>query len=378
MAEIIKQEDFRNAIQPRIPVLERLSRGAAVYLLQALGVISVWYRERFPGSRGLPTTIKYYQSRPSLPIRIFFPRSYDPSASKGPLPTLFSLHSGGFCLGSPNDDDEWNERFANLHNVLVIALNYRKAPSYPFPTAPHDVEALLLSAFEDESLPIDKERIALAGFSAGANLSLSVSQLPSIRERVRPSAAIPVYAVVDVTIPSDLKVKTRYYKPGLGPGMRSSPTDYLSMTSPLFLWSYINPGTHLNNPLISPYFAPRDALPPHLFFVGAELDQLAHATWRMASKFAGRPEPTLADKVGQEEISAGKGELILDDERYAFEHVDEGGESSVRWLLVPDQLHGFDRLPSNWHGKESLEDAKLKEVAYQKLVGNWLRDVVWK
>jgi poly(3-hydroxybutyrate) depolymerase len=64
-----------------------------------------------------------------------------------------------------------NERFASMHNVLVIELNYRKAPAHPFPTALYDLEALMLAVFDDESLPIDKGRIAVGGFSAGGNLT---------------------------------------------------------------------------------------------------------------------------------------------------------------------------------------------------------------
>ncbi|KAI1380493.1 alpha/beta-hydrolase [Hypoxylon crocopeplum] len=378
MENEVRQSDVRVDKQPRLPLLTRLSRGATIYAIQILGAPALWYRDWFYPPKTPPTLVKTYPCRPSLPISIFFPQSYDSNESQPPLPTLFSIHGGGFCLGRPSDDDEWNARFANMHNTLVIALNYRKAPYHPFPTAPHDLEALLLAAFDDESLPIDKSRIAVGGFSAGGSLTLSVCQLPSIREKVKPSAAIPVYAIVDKSIPGEIKVKTRYYKPGLGPGMRTDPTDYLASFSPVFLWSYINPGVSMKEPLLSSYFAPRDALPPHIFFVAAELDQLAHETWCMANKLAGRPEPLFTDKVGQEKLAPEKGQLILDDERFAFEHVDEGGKSSVRWLLVPDQLHGFDRLPANWHGKESLEDAKLKEVAYQKIVGEWLRESVWK
>lgn len=151
-----------------------------------------------------------------------------------------------------------------MNNVLVIALNYGKAPAAPFPTAIHDLEALMLAAYDDESLPIDKDRIAVGGFSAGGSLTLSVCQLPSIREKVKPKAAVPVYAVVDKSVPMDIKIQTRYYKPDLGSGMRAESTDFLSSMSDAFLWSYIEPGTDLQQPLLSPYFATRDSLPSTL------------------------------------------------------------------------------------------------------------------
>ncbi|KAI5861412.1 alpha/beta-hydrolase [Durotheca rogersii] len=370
------------ATQPRHPLLSRLAYGGSLYAIQVLGGPLMWLADWYPWfypPTFAPTIVKTYACRPSLPTRIFFPKSYDRESSQTPLPTLITIHGGGFCLGRTNEDDEWNARFADTHHVLVVSLEYRKAPYYPFPTALHDVEALILAVFDDESLPVDKSRIALTGFSAGGNLSLTVCQLPSIRDKVKPSAALPVYPVVDQSVAQEFAIKTRYYKPDLGPGGRSKPTDFLAWMVPAFGWAYINPGQSLEDPLISPIYAPRDALPPHLFFVGAELDQLAHGAWRMASKLAGRPVPSLTEKVGQQELAPKPGQLILDDERFAFEHVDEDGKSSVRWLLVPDQLHGFDRLPWSWHGSaESVEDAKLKEVAYQKVMGEWLRDFVWK
>ncbi|KAL7621969.1 hypothetical protein AAE478_007470 [Parahypoxylon ruwenzoriense] len=368
--------------QPRLPLLSRLSRGASAYALKPLTAPAVWLMDwhawLYPPEFAA-TIVKTYPCRPSLPIRIFLPKSYDPTSSKTPLSTLFSIHGGGFCVGEPRNDEAWNDRFANMHNMLVVALNYRKAPWYPFPTATHDIEALILAAFEDESLPIDKNRIAVGGFSAGGNLALGVCQLPSIREKVKPSAAVPIYAIVDHSLSADFAVKTRYYKPGLGPGMRGNPTDFLAKIRLIFDWSYINPGQNLRDPLLSPIFAPRDTLPPHILFVSAELDQLAHGTWQMASKLTGRRVPAVTEKVGQEGLGPGKGQFILDDERFAFEHVDEGAKTSVRWLLVPDQIHGFDRLRPGWHGSsESVEDAELKEKGYQKIMGEWLQDVVWK
>ncbi len=119
---------------------------------------------------------------------IFFPKSYDQTYPQT-LPTLFTIHGGGFCIGHSRDDDEWNRRFANKQKTLVISLNYSKSPQHPFPTALHDIEALLLAALADESLPIDRSkrpntsvsRTAILGFTEGGNLALSVAQLPSIR-----------------------------------------------------------------------------------------------------------------------------------------------------------------------------------------------------
>jgi acetyl esterase/lipase len=174
---------------------------------------------------------------------------------------------------------------------------------------------------------------------------VSVCQLPSIRDRVKPAAAVAVYPAVDYAVHSDEKLKMRYYKPELKSGVRARPNDYLAGWSPTFRWSYIPVGHDLRDPLLSPYFAPRHDLPAHVFFIGAELDTLSHEAWRMANKLAGRVVPALTEVVGQEKPARDNGALILDDERFAFEKVNDDGKRSVRWLLVPDEVHGFGKRP---------------------------------
>ena len=344
--------------------------------------------------------------------RIFFPQTYD-QTSPQTLPTLFSIHGGGFCIGSSVDDDEWNRHFADSQGALVIALNYSKAPRSPFPTGLRDLEALVLAALADESLPIDRlppapasggraARTALLGFSAGGNLALALAQLPSIRSHplAPPAAALSVYGALDLSVSVASKLPTRPFKPSLGPP-RGSAADALRSLAPTFDWSYIPYGHDLRDPLLSPEFAPRAALPPYVCLVAAELDMLAHESWRLACRLAGegtgdpgrrgRPDARSGDAAwrvcGREEgegaTAAGAGSEWgrlegTGDERFAFEERWEGG--GVKWLLVPDVVHGFDN--SNFRGlmgggEKTVRDAEMKTEAYVAEIGRWLREVVW-
>lgn len=218
--------------------------------------------------------------------------------------------------------------------------------------------------------------MAAGGFSSGGNLVLAACQLQTIRDTVRPSAVCPIYPLVDLATRPEDKAATRHYKPALGPGPRGSAADVLSPVSRLFGWSYLPYGQPLRDPLLSPIFAPRGHLPRKVFIVAAELDRLAHEAWRMESALTHRPEPAPGVKVGREEPGA-PGELVLDDERFAFRHVGGGGEE-VRWLLVPDQIHGFDLEPAGFHGsEEAFRDAHVKAEAYQKILGDWLHESAW-
>ncbi|KAI0129681.1 alpha/beta hydrolase fold protein [Xylariales sp. AK1849] len=368
------------SVQPQYPLLSRLYNGVTISTIKGVTTPVRWYQNWhswFYPTECAPNIVKTYECRSYLPIRIFFPKAYDQTSPEN-LPLIFSIHGGGWCVGDPLDDDEWNRHFADEYGFLVVALNYSKAPFRPFPTAIHDLEALMLAVIADESLPFDKKRVAITGFSAGGNLALSVCQLPSIREKINISAALPVYPPLDQSISADERIKRRYFKTELGSDLRGSPADYLKAMSPIFKWSYINHGQDLRDPLLSPLFAARDALPQNIYIVAAELDQLAHEAWRMACKLSGRPEPTPDNKVGQAEVAMVSGGLILNDDRFAFQHESPDG-ASVRWLLVPDQVHGFDRLPERFQGSEkSVRDAQLKTKQYQKLFGEWLHQVVWK
>ncbi|KAL2133206.1 hypothetical protein VTI74DRAFT_2751 [Chaetomium olivicolor] len=335
-------------------LLSKLSYAGAVYAAKGftgtMGRLRDWKESRNP-PEGRPNIVKTYECRPCLPVRIFFPSTYD-QTSPTPLPTLLTIHGGGFCIGHNRDDDKWNRTFADRHRTLVISLNYRKAPGSPFPTAPHDVEALLLAALADDSLPVDRTvchnpphnlpRIALAGFSAGGNLALSVSQLPSIRAHpLAPSAVISVYGALDLSTPPTEKLRNRPWKPELALP-RGDTKDWLMRLAPAFDWSYIPYGQDLRDPLLSPVYVEKEMLPPFVCIVAAELDMLAHESWRLACRLAGREVPDRESKdpearvCGREAVSAGKGELVglerEKDERFAFEERWEGG--GVRWLLV--------------------------------------------
>ncbi|RMJ17227.1 hypothetical protein CDV36_003109 [Fusarium kuroshium] len=319
-----------------------------------------------------PNSTKSYPCRPKLPIRIFMPKSYEHSSGQK-LPTLFTVHGGGFVMGNPQNDDAWNRYFSNTHSVLVIALNYPKAPSGRFPTAIYDLEQLILASLSDSSLPIDKDRVAIAGFSAGGNLALSVSTLPSMCgsgdgiRRIK--AVVSLYPPVDMSIDRNYKTQTRRYKPSLG-GFRGQTTDWLLRLSPIFDWAYIPSDQDLQDPLLSPIYASKDTLPPYVFMIACELDMLVGDSHRMICGLAGRPLGEVT--VGKEEPGP-VGELILDDEKYSFEVSKE--DSSYKWLLIPDQIHSFDhhkQMESIHRDKVHALDAEPKAKHSQKIIAEWL------
>ncbi|MEL6178602.1 MAG: alpha/beta hydrolase fold domain-containing protein [Myxococcota bacterium] len=103
-----------------------------------------------------------------------------------PHPVVVYIHGGGFRILSK--DTHWwaGLLFASRTRSVVFNLNYRLAPQHPFPAAPRDcAEALGWVLDNAHRFGGDIERLAIAGESAGANLSL-VMTLATCMERPEP------------------------------------------------------------------------------------------------------------------------------------------------------------------------------------------------
>ncbi|KAL1888872.1 hypothetical protein Sste5346_009256 [Sporothrix stenoceras] len=318
-----------------------------------------------------PDIIKTYECQPGLNVHIFFPPSYDRTATpQHKYPVLFTIHGGGFVVGNPQDSDAWDYDFVRSNPkqpTIAVELNYRKGPVSPFPTAIHDLEALAQAVLADPSLPINTDQAAVAGWSAGGNLALALASLPSMQGRLH--AVVPIYPPVDFSIPTRKKVLHRQYK--AMKGFRGE-KDLLRHVALVFNWSYLPKGVKtedLVTPLLSPTYVPKKNLPSYVFTIAAELDMLSHEAWQMACKLADRPPPS-NPVSGSPEIHPPNA-LILDDERFAFE--ERTPTSSYKWLLVPDAVHGFDMTVAEMFKKDVMyPDCTIKRKLCMDMIQEWL------
>jgi len=92
-----------------------------------------------------------------------------------PLPCITYFHGGGFVFGDANTDVRVPSALAADLGVVVVSVNYRLAPEYPFPTPFNDAFDALTWIAGDNDLGIDPTRIVLAGISAGAGLAAAVA-----------------------------------------------------------------------------------------------------------------------------------------------------------------------------------------------------------
>jgi acetyl esterase len=127
-----------------------------------------------------------------IPIRVYAPES------RVPQPILVYFHGGGFVIGDLDSHDPFCRLLAARIPAIVVAVDYRLAPEHPFPAAAEDAYAATRWVAEcAREIGGDPGRIAVAGDSAGGNLSAVVSLL--VRDRGGPQLAhqMLIYPVTD-------------------------------------------------------------------------------------------------------------------------------------------------------------------------------------
>ena len=131
-------------------------------------------------------------------------RVYAPSAGGVPLPTVTYFHGGGWVQGDLETHHGLCARMAKHAGVLVVAVDYRLAPEHKFPAAVEDCLAAYRWARDGgRDIGADPARVAVAGDSAGGNLSAVVSQLAASGAGPVPTCQVLIYPAVDFALDTD-------------------------------------------------------------------------------------------------------------------------------------------------------------------------------
>lgn len=118
---------------------------------------------------------------------------YYPMGTQSPLPTIVSIHGGGYVYGNKEIYRRYGMDMAR-RGFSFVNFNYRLAPAWRFPTPLWDTNAVMEWICKNaERYHLDPSRIILIGDSAGAQLA---SQYAAI-------ATNPEYAACfHMTVPS--------------------------------------------------------------------------------------------------------------------------------------------------------------------------------
>ena len=127
-----------------------------------------------------------YLPSPDGPIRCAV---YAPPGGAAGLPVVLYAHGGGFMVGSSDDTDFLTRRLCRDNGVVVVSVNYRLAPEWPFPTGLDDyLRAYAWLTEHAVELGGDPARLVVAGDSSGANFA-AVAPLRGKDQGLPPPAA---------------------------------------------------------------------------------------------------------------------------------------------------------------------------------------------
>ena len=89
-----------------------------------------------------------------------------------PVPALLYLHGGGFVIGGLETHDSLCRQLARRSGGAVVALDYRRAPEFPFPTAVDDAWAAMRTlATRPADFGLADAPLAVGCDSAGGTLA---------------------------------------------------------------------------------------------------------------------------------------------------------------------------------------------------------------
>lgn len=178
-----------------------------------------------------------------------------PGASKDRV--ILYLHGGGFFAGVNNFYRILAVQLSLLSGMSVLLPDYRLIPEHPFPAALDDCVAAYRWLRRQGLAPA---RCAIAGDSAGANLTLATALALRGHGEALPSA------LVTQSPPTDLALTGASYRTKAN----VDPFNTRDLVRAIAAAYTANGATSVRDPLVSPLYAILRGLPPTLIQVGTQ------------------------------------------------------------------------------------------------------------
>jgi len=169
-----------------------MNRWALAAMQNLLSAVNALHRRKFKPFVTRTTIIS--SDNYSVPIWIIRPEDL-----RSPAPALVYYHGGAFVMKPAPQHFENAVRYAREANCLVIFVEYRLAPKYPFPAGFNDCHAALRWAVSNaDKLGIDKARLVVGGDSAGGGLAAGVAQRAWHEDGISLRGQLLIYPCVDL------------------------------------------------------------------------------------------------------------------------------------------------------------------------------------
>ncbi len=125
-------------------------------------------------------------------------RLYQPLNHSAPLPVIVWLHGGGYAIGVPEQDHAMFQQFMTASPCVIVAPDYRLSVEAPYPAALEDCyDTLLWTKNHAEKLGINRNKLIVAGSSAGGGLTAALCLLARDRGEVNIAFQMPLYPMID-------------------------------------------------------------------------------------------------------------------------------------------------------------------------------------
>jgi acetyl esterase/lipase len=141
------------------------------------------YRQELPPpplSDAVTRTDRTVPGDPDVPVRV-----HRADRSHGTLPCVYSIHGGGYVIGSYSMDDTRFDQWCPALGIVGVSVEYRLAPETTYPGPLEDCYLGLKWVYDNaEELGVDRTLIGVSGISAGGGLAAALALLARDRGEV--------------------------------------------------------------------------------------------------------------------------------------------------------------------------------------------------
>ncbi len=133
------------------------------------------------------------EGAPEVVVRVHRPRG-----TTGVLPCVYSIHGGGYVMGSYTMDDARFDSGCPQLRCVGVSVEYRLAPETPYPGPVEDCYAGLAWVHAHaRELGVDPARIGILGASAGGGLAAGLALLVRDRGELPVAFQLLIYPMLD-------------------------------------------------------------------------------------------------------------------------------------------------------------------------------------
>ena len=206
---------------------------------------------------------KIYNGNHQIPVRIFLPGE----KMEDDLPVFLFFHGGGWVTESIDNYERICARLASATDHIVVSVEYRLAPEYPFPIGFYDCYMAAKAMYTNQFiLNTDPDKITLIGDSAGGNLAAAVSLMARDQGEFLPKRQILIYPATY----NDYTENSPFVS------VKENGSDYLLTAGKMqdYIDLYARNEEDKKNPYFAPYIAEDLTNQPDTLILTCEFDPL--------------------------------------------------------------------------------------------------------